>query len=75
MRTTYYVVQRSSDMKYWDGVGWVEDIESAALFSRSGAAIEIMEEHLRKGGKGFWVQRVAFEIRLSRTVEQTVEGR
>ena len=75
MRKTYYVVQRSSDSKFWDGVGWVDDIESAALFSRSGAAIEIMEEHLRKDGKGFWVQRVAFTVDLSTTIEQTVEGR
>lgn len=75
MRMTYYVVQRSSDSKFWDGVGWVEDLESAALFSRSGAAIEIMEGHVRRTGRGFFVQRVSITVDLSTSVEQTVEGR
>lgn len=64
MRKTYYVIQRSSDKKFWDGIGWAGDLELAALYPLSEVALRIMEGHLRLDGNGYSVQRVSFTVYL-----------
>lgn len=77
MRKTYYVIQRSSDKKFWDGIGWARDLELATLYSLSEVALMIMKRYMRQDGDGYSVQKVAFTVYLSLSsiIERPIEER